>query len=445
MDTEQINLPDRALPVSLDAEKAVLGAILAHAELWATVATMMVAGDFFRDAHRRIYEAMSRLVQHGSAIDFVLLREELRRSGEEEEVGGPAYLASLVDGMPARVNVGHYVGIVQEKARLRRAIAAANDVVARAYAAEPCDEVIESGVRNLLRQVSVGSNGAVSIGDAAARYASGLDEPGRDGLSTGLRDLDMMLAGGLRRGALSMIAARPGHGKTTLVSQLAEYAARTGTAAAIFSLEMSAEALVEASLARHAQIDAHRLRARTSRDVEMLRLSDAVGVFQDLPVYIVEHARTLTQVQAWTARLIEQHQVGLIGVDYIQLLADPLSRDRRQEIDTLARGFRRMAQDLKVVVVVLSQLSRASEHRTDKRPHLADMMESSGLEAAADLVLLLFRPELYRKRKADSDEEGLVEIIIAKQRAGPTGVVKAAFVREQLRFADLTARIEEDR
>jgi len=430
---------DRVLPHDLEAERSILGAILVENSGWAKAAAIIAGASFYRDAHRRIWEAMQRLAAAGSALDFGLLRSELHRTGEEDEVGGAAYIASLVDGVPRSVNVEHYCRVVRAKALLRETIYAANQILTNAYDAETDPAmIVEDGVTRLLSLARPESAGPVRIGTAALDYLLELETPPEAGLSvaTGFADLDEMLLGGFQRKRLVMIAGRPGMGKTTLAMNIAEHAAESGGSVVVFSLEQDRRALAEMAVARQAGIDSHRLRARAIGQKDGVRLAAAVERLGRMRLLIVDDVLTQTQMQAWARRLSEEHEARLFIVDYLQLMGDLKARDRRVEVDQLSREFKRMAKDLDAVVVVLSQLTRGPEQRADKRPQMSDLKESGALEADADHIVLIYRDDAYN-RDPNNPEAGIAELILAKNKGGPTGVARVAYIREQSRFASL--------
>ena len=427
-------LLERVLPQDLSLERAVLGAILLHPQHWSQVASILTADDFLRKAHGLIFSAMARLTQAESAIDFALLRAELRSSGDEDEIGGPVYLASLVDGLPLGSHVMDYARVVREKARLRTAIFAANKLLAGAYAADqPVADLVETGVRDLLTLADAQESGVTSIGDALKSYIDALDDEQAVLIPTGLRDVDDIV-GGFGRKKLTIIASRPGAGKTSWAITSADHAASKGIPTAIVSLEVDPSALAGNLIAAHSGVGTERMRRKNVGDWQWTRVSQAVGLLMDRPLYFVTAVRTLTPIAAWVRRLKEQYGVRLVFLDYLQLLVNPNAKDQQQETAAISRGLARIAIDEDVAMVALSQLSREPERRNDKRPHLADLRSSGSLEQDAHLVLLLFREEMH---KPTDDNRGIAEVIVAKNRSGACGTCKVAFIAETVRFADL--------
>lgn len=428
---------ERTLPHNLSAEQSILGAILVHGDTWKDAAVVISPDDFFRDAHRRIFAAMSRLVEQSVGIDFVTLQEELTRVGDIDEVGGPAYVASLAAGVPRSTNVKYYCGIVKEKKILRDIICESNRTLTLAYEAEDfADALLDHAVTRLLALARPSSQGSVTIGQATQEYVQAFDNQQGTGIATGLTDLDELLRGGLHPRQVVMIAGRPGMGKSTLAMNVAEHIASKEIPVGVFSLEMDYLSIAEQAVSRNAQVDLHRIHARALSQKDWARVAYAVESLNKMAIHIVQEAETLAQVEAWSRRLVEDFGVGVLVLDYIQRMGDAATRDRRLEIDILSRGFTRIAKALNVPFVVLSQLTRASDQRLDKRPQLSDLKESSALEADAHVVVLIYRADVYNKDPNNPDS-GIAELIVAKNRSGSTGTCKVAFLREQGRFANL--------
>ncbi len=432
---------EAAPPHSIEAETSVLGAILLHDSAWPVAASSLEADDFYRDAHRRIWRAMARLADKGSSpADLVIVKNELARSNELSEIGGPAYLASLVDGLPHATNVGRYAAIVRDAARLRQAVTVAREVTAAAYAhSASAADVVEAGVTGLLAIADTATATATRVRDAAKEYVESLDDPLGETtpMLSGYADLDQ-LVGGWQRGQFVIVAARTSVGKSSFALGTASAVAKGGIPAAIVTLEMDRRQLVAQLLSWRSGVPAERIRRRQASDSDYTRLSDAWIALEDVPLFFVEAARTLTQVAAWARRLRDQHGVGCIVVDYLQRLLHDVGarRDdrRRAEVAAVSFGLKRLAMDLGIVVVGLSQLNRAPEARTDKRPQLADLKESGDIEQDADVALLLFREEMHKKSDGN---DGIAEVIVAKNRSGPTGTIKLYFDKNLARFSDL--------
>ena len=434
--SEEMAGADRVLPHNLEVEQAVLGAILLNGEAWATVAAILSPADFYRDAHRRIFEALSRMAAAGKAIDLITLAEALRASGDLDAVGGKSYLTSLVDGMPRAANVAAYAAIVRDKARLRSTVFVADKLMSEAYdvSAEP-GAVLEDGVRHLLALSSASATEAVKASKAVHGYMEALDTGALTAaVLTGYADLDKML-GGFRPGQLVVLAARTSVGKTSLALGIASAAARRGEAAAYLSLaDMSVTDLAAQLLSWRSCVPAEKLRRNTATAEEYARVSEAWAALEDWPLYLIDSARTLTQVAAWAIRMKAEHGAQLVVVDYLQQLEGTAAASREREVALVSRALKRLAMSQQVVVLALAQISRASESRTDKRPRLSDLRESGAIEQDTDVALLLYRDEMYRKKDGN---EGIAEVIVAKNRTGPTGMERLYFDRNLARFSNL--------
>lgn len=432
--SEPVPRPDRTLPANIDAERAVLGAVLVDNAAWPLASSIVGEPEFFRDAHKRIWRALQQLANRAVAMDYMTLREELGRAGDLEPVGGLSYVLALTEGVPRATNVEHYARIVREKARLRELIYAANRTLAAAYDAEmPPEVVAEEAVRELLRVGGATTTGYITAKDALSTYMRDLDSERGVVLPTGFVDLDD-LTGGLERRKLTIVAARPSVGKSSFALALADHLTKDGTPVGFVALEMDPSALMANLLAGVSRVPSDRMRRKSLDQRDWGRTADAVEEISARPLHIVHEAHTLAQVQGWARRLVDEHGVQALLLDYIQLLGDPQSPNRQAEIAYFSRGLKRMAKDLDIAMVALSQLSRASESRNDKRPHLSDLRESGALEQDADLVLLLFRGEMY---KATDENRGVAEVIIAKNRQGPTGTAKLCWIGETARFENL--------
>jgi replicative DNA helicase len=442
---------ERPLPHNLEAERSVLGAILIHNEAFNHAAEVLEPRDFFRDAHRRIFEKMVQLSERNEAIDLVTLKEALTRSRELDEVGGPAYITALVDGLPRATNVEYYARIVKEKATLRNLIFASNKILASAYEAEDDPDEILDGAEHAIFSIAENRvrEGFISMRDLAHQSFETIEQAHArkeliTGVPSGFRDLDE-LTSGFQRGDLVIVAARPSVGKTALVLNIAqhvgtkEYAGRKRTVG-IFSLEMSKEQLFLRMLTSEANIDGHRLRTGFLLEKDWGRLSHALGTLSETKIYIDDTPGIgVLEMRAKARRLMAEHGLDLLVVDYVQLMQARGRFDNRTlELGAISRSLKGLAKELNIPILVISQLSRAPESRSDHRPLLSDLRESGALEQDADVVVLLFRADQYPDAKPE--EQGIAELNIAKQRNGPTGLLKLAFIREQTRFADLDLR-----
>jgi replicative DNA helicase len=442
-------VPERTLPHNLEAEKSVLGAILVYNEAFNHAAELIDSRDFFRDAHRRIFDKMVVLSERNEAIDLVTLKEELRRSGELEEVGGPAYIASLADGVPRTANVEHYARIVKEKATLRNLIHSANRILADAYQAEEDADLILDGAEKAIFEIAEDRirEGFVPLRDLVQSSFATIEKLQQHkglvtGVPTGFVDLDEMTSG-LQPSDLVLVAARPSMGKTSLVLNIAQHiGTQTEMTVGFFSLEMSKEQLFMRMLTSEARIDAHRFRSGYLNEKDYGRLSHALGTLAEARVFIDDTASIgVLEMRAKARRLQAEHGLHLLIIDYIQLMQGRgRFESRQQELASISRSLKGLAKELKIPIVALSQLSRAPETRSEHRPQLSDLRESGALEQDADVVMFIFREEQYRTEdgQANPEAEGVAEIIVGKQRNGPTGVVKLAFIKEHTRFENLS-------
>ncbi len=444
----QLAAPERTLPHNLEAEKSVLGAILVHNEAFNHAAELIDSRDFFRDAHRRIFDRMVALSERGDAIDFVTLKEELSRAGELEEVGGPAYIASLADGVPRSANVEYYARIVKEKSTLRSLIHSANKILTEAYEAEEEPDLILDEAERAIFAIAEDRirAGFVPLRDLVQSSFATIERLQQHkgtvtGVPTGFVDLDEMTSG-LQPSDLILVAARPSMGKTSFVLNIAQHiGTSTDMTVGFFSLEMSKEQLFMRMLTSEARIDAHRFRTGYLNEKDYGRLSHALGTLAEARVYIDDTASIgVLEMRAKARRLKAEHGLHLLVIDYIQLMQGRGRFESRQaEIASISRSLKGLAKELSVPIVALSQLSRASETRADHRPQLSDLRESGALEQDADVVMFIYREEQYRDADggANQDAEGTAEIIIGKQRNGPVGTAKLAFIKEHTRFENL--------
>jgi replicative DNA helicase len=442
---ETIATAERTLPHNLEAERSVLGAILVHNDAFNTAAQVIDGRDFYRDAHRRIFDRMVTLSERSEAIDFVTLKEELSRGGDLDDVGGPAYIASLVDGVPRATNVEYYARIVKEKATLRNLIYAANKILTNAYEADQESDLILDEAESAIFAVADDrlKAGFVPMRDLVKENFPKIEQLFEHkrlvtGVPTGFVDLDEMTRG-FQRGDLVIIAARPSMGKTSLVLNIAQHVAvQPDLTVGFFSLEMSKESLFIRLLTSEAQIDSHRLMSGAIGQKDYGRISHALETLSAMRLFIDDTANIgVLEMRAKSRRLQAEHGLNLIVVDYIQLMsARGRYENRTLELASISRSMKGLAKELNVPIVVLSQLSRAPEARSDHRPQLSDLRESGALEQDADVVVLIYRDDAYN-REPNNPEAGTAELIVAKQRNGPTGIVRLAFLREQTRFANL--------
>ncbi len=436
-----------SLPANVDAERSILGAILLDNFSYNQAAEHLKPEDFSLDSHRRIYARMMELAESSRAIDVITLPEELERHSELETIGGPAYLSSLLDGVPDRPSIEHYIRIVRDKALLRELIHASNAAIGRAAEqSDPAEEILNDAEAAILqlseRRIGRGFVGVTEIVKESFGSVDALLQRGQriTGLATHFTDLDEMTSG-LQRSDLIIIAGRPSMGKTAFALNIAENAAiEDQKVVGVFSLEMSREALLLRLLCSRAEVDSHKMRTGSLWRDDMSKVVEAMEQLAHAPIFIDDTPGISMSEMRAKARRLQQSQgkLDLIVVDYLQLMSGGGRRyeNRTQEVSAISRGLKGLAKELKVPVVALSQLSRAPESRGgDHRPQLADLRESGSIEQDADVVAFIFREEVY---KPDEPElEGHAELIIAKQRNGPTGKVKLAFIKRSTRFASL--------
>jgi len=446
---------ERGLPVSLDAERSILGGILLDNSLYDQAAEHLTGDDFSLDAHRRIYSRMRDLQETGRPVDMITLAEELDRRKEVEAIGGVAYLSSLIDGVPDRPSIEHYVRIVRNKALLRGLINVAQKAIAEAMEhADEAEEVLGRAEQAIfqLSENRIGQ-GFLNIPDIIRGSFGSLEElyaRGQEitGLATHYTLLDK-LTSGLQPSDLIIIAARPSMGKTAFAMNIAENAAvLDGKVVGVFSLEMSREALLMRMLASHAQVDSKNLRQGFLTKDDMRKLTHATEELMQSKLYIDDTPGiSVSEMRAKARRLKQtEKRLDLLIVDYLQLMsAVPIGgkrfENRTQEVSAISRGLKALAKELRVPVVALSQLSRAPESRGgDHRPQLSDLRESGSIEQDADVVTFIFREEVYKRD--DPDLDGMAELIVAKQRNGPTDTLKMAFIKRYTRFENLAAESE---
>jgi replicative DNA helicase len=433
---------EKGLPSNVEAERSILGAILLDNALCNQAIELLRREELFLDSHRRIYEKMIALTERGVAVDLVTLADELKRAGEFEQVGGATYIASLIDGLPRTDNIEHYARLVKSKAMLRRLITASNQIIANCFAEEEDAETLVDQAEQMIFQIAEDRirQGFRYIGEVAQRRLEQIEQmAGRPemitGVPTGFTDFDQMTSG-LQVQDLVIIAARPSQGKTALALNIAQYAAKNGHVVGIFSLEMSAEQLVSRLLCSEARVDAHRLRTGYLNREEWAKLADALRRLMETQIFIDDTAaQSVMEMRAKSRRLKAEHGLDLLIIDYIQLMSGRgRIESRQQEVSQISRELKGLAKELKVPVIALSQLSRAPELRSEHKPQLSDLRESGSLEQDADVVCFIYREEVYNPSE---ENRGLAELIVGKQRNGPTGSVQLAFLKEFTRFENM--------
>ena len=432
---------ENLIPQNVEAEEAVLGAILINPETLAKVSDSLTPNSFYKPAHRAIYEAMLQLFNNNDNIDIVTVSDVLSYSGKLEAVGGRAYINDLVENTITTSNISYYARIIQEKAVKRALINAGSEIVNIGYDLEPVDRSLEQAEKLIF---DIGSSKSTSdlkhvkdlvldTWDSIEYRYNHKDE--LSGLSTGFNELDTNLSG-LHKSDLIILAARPAMGKTALALNIAQNVAiKEKVPVCIFSLEMSASQLVQRMLCSYAEVDSQRLKTGNMLQQDWEKLTEAMNDFSQAPIYIDDTSGcTLTDIRTKCRRLkTQQKDLGLIVIDYLQLMEGGGKDDRLQQISAISRGLKILAKELDVPIITLSQLSRAVEGRNDKRPMLSDLRESGSIEQDADIVMFIYREDYYNKGETEEEEnikatsKGLSEVIIAKHRNGPVGTVKLLF------------------
>jgi replicative DNA helicase len=438
-DSDTLKVP----PHSRQAEQAVLGGLMLDNSAWDKVADRVTGDDFYRRDHRLIFQAISRLADSNSPFDAVTLSEWLEKNQQLEDAGGLANLGSLVQNTPSAANIQAYADIVRERSILRQLISIGNDIAGSAYVTDgrSSAELLEYAEQQVFQIAEHGSRGKRGFRKIQSLLGAAVDridllfqqdEP-ITGVSTGFSDLDDMTAG-LQPSDLVIVAGRPSMGKTTLAMNFAENAAiKHQIPVAIFSMEMPGEQLALRMLSSLGHIDQHKIRTGKLDDDDWPRLTSAVSLLDSAPLFIDDTpALSPSEMRARARRLKREHDLGLIVIDYLQLMQVPGSKENRtNEISEISRNLKALAKELEVPVVALSQLNRGLEQRTDKRPVMSDLRESGAIEQDADVIIFIYRDEVYNE---DSPQKGIAEIIIGKQRNGPIGSRFLTFRGQFTRF-----------
>lgn len=432
-------------PHSLEAEQAVLGGLLLSSRAWDSVADVITEADFYREDHRLIFRAVAELSDGGKPCDAVTVSEWFESHGLVEQVDGGAYISQLASNTPSAANARAYAEIVREKSILRQLIDVGADITTGAFSLEgrTSRELLEEAERMVFAIADEGQRSGstfVSVQEAINEAISKIQELHEHegeitGIPTGFNDFDKMTAG-LQDSDLIIVAGRPAMGKTTLAMNIAQHAALADDkAVAVFSMEMSAVQLVMRLFSSLGQIDQTRLRTGNLDEMDWPKLTSAMTLLHKSKVFIDETpSLSPAELRARSRRLKREHDIGLIVVDYLQLMAVPGSRENRAtEIAEISRSLKAIAKELHVPVIALSQLNRALEQRPDKRPVMADLRESGAIEQDADLIVFIYRDEVYNK---ETPEKGKAEIIIGKHRNGPTGKIELLFQGQWLRFVN---------
>ncbi|MEH7451402.1 replicative DNA helicase [Gottfriedia acidiceleris] len=443
-------LNDRTPPQNIEAEQAVLGAILLDSEALISTSERLLPEDFYRAAHQKIFEAMLKIASRNEPLDVITLTSELANQGVLEEVGGVSYLNDMLASVPTASNVEYYAKSVEEKSTLRRLIRTATNIVTESYAPDtPVDVVLNEAEKSILKVAQrTNVSGFQSIKDVVFTTFSKIETLFNQrgditGVPTGFTDLDRMTAG-FQPNDLIIVAARPSVGKTAFALNIAQnVATKTDENVAIFSLEMGADQLVMRMLCAEGNINAQALRTGNLEQEDWNKLTMAASSLAGTGIYIDDTPGIrVNDIRAKCRRLKQEHGLGMILIDYMQLIQGngKSGENRQQEVSEISRSLKGLARELKVPLIALSQLSRSVESRQDKRPMMSDIRESGSIEQDADIVAFLYRDDYYDK---ESENKNIIEIIIAKQRNGPVGTVSLAFVKEYNKFVNLERRFDE--
>ncbi len=442
MDVPDVTTVERVPPQNLEAEQAVLGSMLLEEEAVVQAAELLDEASFYKDAHRKIFNALLELYKANTPIDLVTITDELKRRNLLDDVGGASYLATLTSIVPTAANAEYYCRIVKQKALLRNLIRASTHIATECYDSTVEPDLLLDRAQTFLFDIASkrARRDAMAMKDIIKSSIEMIDALYQrkgmiTGLPTGFVELDQQLAG-LQPSDLIVVAGRPAMGKSSFTLCVAEHIALVEKiGVAMFSLEMSKENLVQRMLCSHARINAHNVRSGMLSTSDWPNLTKAAGKLSEAPVFIDDSPSiSILELRAKARRLKSRHNIGLIILDYLQLMDESMAENRQQEISVISRSLKALARELNVPVIAVSQLSRAPERRETFRPRLSDLRESGAIEQDADVVLMLFREDYYNP----SDEnKGIAEVIIAKQRNGPTGTVKLAFIKEYTRFETL--------
>lgn len=436
-------------PHSIEAEQAVLGGVMLDNQAWDKICDTLVDEDFYRFDHRVIYRALQTLSSRNSPFDVLTVSEILKEHNELDKVGGEVYLFQLAKNTPSAANIVAYAKIVRERSVLRQLISSANDIAESAFNVNGRDttELLDEAERKIfsIAEQSSRGSGPLNVKEFLGKAVDRIDALSHSGktvtgLETGFSDLDE-LTSGLQEADLVIIAGRPSMGKTLMAMNIAEHAAIKFTKPVlVFSLEMPGESLVMRMISSLGRIDQHRLRTGQLEDQDWPRITSAVSMLSEAPLFIDDTpAISPAELRARARRLArDQGQLGLIVVDYLQLMQVPgMSDNRTLEVSEISRSLKALAKELHVPVIALSQLNRSLESRSDKRPVMSDLRESGSIEQDADLIAFIYRDEVYYE---DSPDKGIAEIIIAKQRNGPIGKIRLTFLGKYTRFENFTNR-----
>jgi len=432
-------------PQNIEAEQSVLGGVLIENEAVHKVMEILTAEDFYRDAHRKIYDALMDLAERDEPADLITLTNELRKKEHLDSVGGASYVTSLIDSVVTAANIEYYAKIVKEKAILRKLIDTSTEIITHSYEDRSDVEGLLDEAERAIFEISENriKPSFYSIRDIVKQSFKTIERLYEKkelvtGVPSGYRDLDQRTAG-FQPSDLIIVAGRPSMGKTAFCLNVAQYAAiEKRTPVAIFSLEMSKEQLVIRMLCSEAQVEGTRLRTGFLSESDWPRLTLAAGNLSDAPIFIDDAAAlSILELRAKARRLNAEHGLGMIMIDYLQLMRGRAKvESRQQEISEISRSLKALAKELNIPVIAVSQLSRRTEERQGMRPQLSDLRESGAIEQDADVILFIYRDEVYN-RSEDNPNRGKAEVIIGKQRNGPTGKIELAFLEKFTTFKEL--------
>jgi len=436
---------DRLPPAAPEAEMALLGCMILDANVIGDVIQIVKrAEDFSRPAHGAVYQALVDLYDKHNAGDITILNQLLVDRGVSQDIGGVEYLLTLAESVPASVNAPHYARIVAEKAVVRRLIGAAGEILQQAYAnADDVRATLDAAEKAIFEVVQhTGKAEAQTLAELLHEAMSAIENRAEGhvltGLATGYREFDDATSG-LQRGEMIVLAARPSMGKTAFALNIAENVALLGQPVGIFSLEMSRQQLAQRLLCARSEVDSHKLRRNIIGKEDFYRLSRAMGELAETQVFIDDTpGLSVLELRAKARRMAAKHGVKLIVIDYLQLMSGSSRESRQTEVSEISRGVKALARELEVPVVCLSQLNRAAENREDHRPRLSDLRESGSIEQDADVVMMLHREDYFSQTDPDYIPTNIAELIIAKQRNGPTCTVKLTWVGQSMKFKDYT-------
>ena len=431
-------------PHDTEAEQAVLGSMLTDQDAAASAIEVLKVEDFYREDHKAIYEAILNLYNRAEPIDIITLKAELTSIGKFEQVGGIEYLAELPEKVPTTTNADKYIKIVEDKSMLRSLIKTANEIQALGYdPMQEVEDIVDTAEKKIFNLVQ-GKNqkGYTAVKDILVESFALLEQLYNQkqhitGVPTGFADLDYKTAG-LHNSDLILIAARPAMGKSAFALNIASYAAvKANVPVVIFSLEMSKEQMVNRILASEAMVDSNKIRTGKIEDEDWAKIAEATGILSAAPIFIDDTPGiSMTEIRAKCRKLKMEKNIGLVVIDYLQLIAGNSKRagSREQEISEISRSLKILAKELNVPVIALSQLSRAPEQRPDHRPMLSDLRESGAIEQDADIVMFLYRDDYYNE---ETEKKNIAEVIIAKHRSGSVGTVELLWLSNYTKFANI--------